>query len=363
MRYPCRRNGAIFPAKPACAQWDFCNIRKTYVRSRERTLVKSGSFDFNLFRSIEVFAAIVETRHVTQAAQMLGMTQSAASQHLKNLETALGVSLIDRNLRPIELTKAGIALHRRATAILAEVEGLRTDARRINAAPLPLLRVALLASIATTLAPALSVLARKTFGIPELSLFAGLATDHVALLRARRADLAVTSGELFEIEGLTRYPVMTEKFLLVTPKGFSGDVGDITKLSRKLAFVRFSRETPVGLRVDQHLSRLRIELPRAMEGDRSSVVMAPVAAGMGFAILTPTLLIDGLAEGMEIDIHPLPFTSVSRNILLVARERELGDLPEAFAARTAEVLKQTINHRLPDLPPDHYTLDSSVAST
>jgi DNA-binding transcriptional LysR family regulator len=59
-----------------------------------------GSFDFNLFRAIEVFAAVVETRHVTQAAQMLGMTQSAASQHLKNLETALGVSLIDRNLRP-----------------------------------------------------------------------------------------------------------------------------------------------------------------------------------------------------------------------------------------------------------------------
>jgi DNA-binding transcriptional LysR family regulator len=319
--------------------------------------VKSGSFDFNLFRSIEVFVAIVETRHVTQAAQMLGMTQSAASQHLKNLETALGVSLIDRNLRPIELTKAGIALHRRAVAILAEVEGLRTDARRVNAAPLPLLRIALLASIATTLAPALSVLARKGFGIPELSLFAGLATDHVALLRARRADLAVTSGELFEIEGLTRYPVMTEKFLLVTPKGFAGDVGDIVKLSKKLAFVRFSRETPVGLRVDQHLSRLRIEIPRAMEGDRSSVVMAPVAAGMGFAILTPTLLIDGLAEGMEIDVHPLPFTGLSRNILLVARERELGNLPEAFAARTAEVLTHAISTRLPGLPADCYVVD------
>ena len=320
--------------------------------------MKSGSFDFNLFRSIEVFAAIVETRHVTEAAQMLGMTQSAASQHLKNLETALGVSLIDRNLRPIALTKAGIALHRRAIVILGEVEGLRTDARRVNAAPLPLLRVALLASIATTLAPALSVLARNTFGIPELSLFAGLATDHLALLRARRADLAVTSGELFEIEGLTRYPVMTEKFLLVTPKGFAGDVSDVEKLSKKLAFVRFSRETPVGLRIERHLSRLRIDLPRAMDGDRSSVVMAPVAAGMGFAIMSPTLLIDGLAEGMEIDIHPLPFTSLSRNILLVARERELGNLPATFAARTAEVLTNAIKTRLPGLPADCYSTDS-----
>ena len=321
--------------------------------------MKKGRFDFNLFRAIEVFSAVVETRHVTQAAQMLGMTQSAASQHLKNLETALGVSLIERNLRPIELTKAGIALHRRAVAILAEVEGLRNEARRVNAAPLPLLRIALLASIATTLAPALSVLARKEFGIPELSLFAGLATDHLALLRARRADLAVTSGELLEIEGLVRFPIMTEKFFLVTPKGYPFDGGDVIRLSRELPFVRFARETPVGLRVDQHLSRLRIDIPRSMEGDRSSVVMAPVAAGMGFAILTPTLLIDGLAEGMEIAIHPLPFTGLSRNIQLVARERELGDLPGHFAARTAQVLTEAIARRLPGLPADHYVSDQA----
>lgn len=335
----------------------FRNMRTAYAsRLHTRSPVKNRGFDSNLFRSIEVFAAIVETRQITEAAQMLGMTQSAASQHLKNLEKAMGVSLIDRSVRPMELTKAGLALHRRANTILAEVEGMRTDVRRINAAPLPLLRVALLASIATTLAPALLLLAHRTFGIPELSLFAGLASDHVALLRTRRADLAVTTGDLFEVEGLIRYPVMTEKFLLVTPKNFAGDVDDIVKLSRKLPFVRFSRETPVGLRIDQHLSRLRIELPRTIEGDRASVVMAPVAAGLGFAIMSPTLLIDGLAEGMKIDVHPLPFTSLTRNILLAARERELDKIPEVFAQKTAEVLTEAIRRYLPDLPDDHYRL-------
>lgn len=321
-------------------------------------MTKTGSFDFNLFRAIEVFAAIVETRHVTQAAHMLGITQSAASQHLKNLETALGVTLIERNTRPIELTKGGIALHRRAVAVLAEVEGLRTEARRVNSAPLPLLRVAMLASIATTLAPALSVLARERFGIPELSLYAGLATDHVTLLRARRADLAVTSGDLFEIEGLKRYPILTERFLLITPAGYEGPIDDINALARELPLVRFSRDTPIGMRTDQHLSRLRIELPRTMEGDRSSVVMAPVAAGMGFAILSPTLLIDGLAEGMRVGVHPLPFTNFTRNITLVARERELSDLPEAFAAKAAEVLAGAIRHRLPDLPEEMFIVET-----
>jgi len=80
---------------------------------------ESGLFDINLMRALEVFAAVVETRHVTRAAAMLGITQSAASQHLKNLEDALGATLIDRSSRPIELTKAGTVLHRRSVSVLA----------------------------------------------------------------------------------------------------------------------------------------------------------------------------------------------------------------------------------------------------
>lgn len=319
-------------------------------------MTNSGTFDFNFLRAIEIFVAVVETRHITRAAEVLGLTQSAVSQHLKNLETALGAQLIDRSQRPIQVTKAGIALHRRAITILGEVELLQVDVRRVTDAPLPLLRVAMLASIATTLAPTLAALARDRYAIPELSLFAGLSTDHYSLLRARRADLAITSDAFFDMDGLSRHPVLSEQFLLVTPKGYSGPVGDLAGLARELPLVRFSRDTPVGLRTDQHLRRVRLEIPRAMEGDRSSVVTAPVAAGIGFALLTPTLLIDGLAEGMEIDVHDLPVPGFARDITLVARERELGDLPEVFAERCAAVLAATFDARLPDLPPNSYRI-------
>jgi DNA-binding transcriptional LysR family regulator len=317
-------------------------------------MTSSGPFDFNFLRSIEVFAAIVETQHITRAAEMLGLTQSAVSQHLKNLEAALKAQLIDRTTRPIQLTEAGIALHRHALAILGEVEQLRLDLRRMNVAPLPLLRVAVLASIATTLAPHLAELARKLFAIPEVSLYAGLSSDHHALLRTRRADLAITSDAFFDMDGLTRHAMLTEQFLLVTPKGYSGPTDDLSRLARELPLVRFSRETPVGLRTEQHLRRVRLELPRSLEGDRSSVVMAPVAAGLGFALLTPTLLLDGLAEGMQVDIHRLPVPGFARTITLVARERELGGLPEMFAERCTRVLVAAFEQRLPELPLDSY---------
>lgn len=320
-------------------------------------MTSAGSFDFNFLRAVEVFVAVAEARHVTRAAEMLGLTQSAVSQHLKNLETALETRLVDRSRRPVELTKAGVVLHRRAVAILAEVEQLRADVRRVTSAPLPMLRVAMLASIATTLAPPLAELARKEFGIPEISFLAGLSSQHASLLRARRADLAITSDAFFDLDGLSRHHVLSEQFLLVTPRGHPGPFDDLEQLGHSLPFVRFSRETPVGVRIDQHLRRVRLELPRSFEGDRSSVVMAPVAAGLGFTMLTPTLLIDGLAEGMEIDIHRLPIAGFAREITLVARERELGELPQILAERVAATLSQALDRRLPNLPAGSYRVE------
>lgn len=321
--------------------------------------MKNAGFDFNVLRALEVFCAVVELRHLTQAAEALGMTQSAVSQQIKTLETALGTTLLDRSIRPIALTRSGIALHRRATALLADTEQLRVEMRRIDSAPVPVLRVAMLASIATTLAPQIVSLARERFAIPEVSLSAGLTPDHQEALRSRSADVAITADSFFEMEGLQRHSVLTEQFLLVLPEAYEGRAEDLAEIGRSLPLSRFARHTPVGRRTDQHLRRVRLELPRLLEGDRASVVMAPVADGRAFAILTPTLLIDGLVEGMAVTVRPLPIAGFGREITLVAREGELEDLPGVMAAEAAERLSTRLAHLPLRLPADSYrpTLD------
>ena len=304
--------------------------------------MKRSSFDFNLLRALEVFAAIVETRNITRAAQMLGITQSAASQHLHSLERAFETKLIDRYARPIELTKAGMVLHERTGRILGEVEDLRSEMRRIESAPVPLLRIGMLASIATTLMPVVTELAAAQ-SIPEVSCFAGLASDHADLLRNRKADLVVTSDALYDASGLDRYHIMSEAFLLVTPRGFDGPKDDLTALAGVLPLVRFSANTPIGRRTDQHLRRLRLDIPRVMDADRSSMVTAAVHMGHAFAIMTPTLLLDAVQEGMELDVGPLPVAGYRREITVVSRSRELTDLPERLAHAMAERLQQAIN--------------------
>jgi DNA-binding transcriptional LysR family regulator len=80
-----------------------------------------------------------------------------------------------------------------------------------------------------------------------------------------------------------------------------------------------------------HLRRLRFEPDRVIQADRSSMVTSCVAKGMGFSLLTPTLLIDGMVENMALRIRSLPVAGLSRMLTVVAREDELRDLPKEVA--------------------------------
>ena len=310
---------------------------------------KRSGYDFNMLRAMEVFLAVAEMKQVTAAAEALGLTQSAASQHLKNLETGFGVTLLDRSSRPLSLTHAGEALQRRAFTILNEVEDLRSDFRRLRSSRIPVLRIGLLASIATTLSPDLSRFVRDDLAIDELILSASLAPEHQQQLLARKLDIVVTSAPLSDTAGFSVFPLLTEKFYLVLPKDYDGPIDDMADLSRNLPLVRFSANAPVGRRTDQHLQRQRLNLPRVMEADRSSMVVAGVAAGTGFAILSPTLLADAVTEGMELRIEPLPFAGFSRTVNLLARQEDLGDIPEQLADTCAHVLKQAFSNLFPGL--------------
>lgn len=292
--------------------------------------------------------AVAEMRQVTAAAMALGITQSAASQHLKNLETAFAVRLFDRGTRPIALTHAGETFRRHGFRMLNLVEDLRRDMRHLGAASLPVLRVAMLASVATTLTPGLYDLVARRLRVPELILSAGLASDHQLALNDRRIDIAVTSELVPTTAGHQVIPILEEPFLLVLPVDYDGPTDDVQALAARLSLARFSASTPVGRRTDQQLQRCRLDLPRAIEADRSSMVMAGVVTGKCFAILTPSLLIDGVAEGMALRIAPLPFAGFRRTIKLVCRHDDLGDMPLRIARACRDILQEAFARRFPD---------------
>ena len=61
--------------------------------------------------SVCSFLILGQTKAFSEAGKILGISQSAVSKNVTNLEEELGTSLIDRSTRPIRLTRKGKALH------------------------------------------------------------------------------------------------------------------------------------------------------------------------------------------------------------------------------------------------------------
>jgi DNA-binding transcriptional LysR family regulator len=75
--------------------------------------------------AIRLFCDVALHRSISRAAELYGVTQSAASQRLMALEKELGVVLVDRSTRPLQLTAAGDVFHRGCRKIIQQYEQLK----------------------------------------------------------------------------------------------------------------------------------------------------------------------------------------------------------------------------------------------
>lgn len=83
-------------------------------------------------RHLRSYVAVAEERHFRRAAERLHMSQPPLSQQIKTLEEALGVSLLTRDRRGVEVTVAGEAFLEQARAVLAAMDQAVDVARRAD---------------------------------------------------------------------------------------------------------------------------------------------------------------------------------------------------------------------------------------
>jgi DNA-binding transcriptional LysR family regulator len=94
------------------------------------------------FRALRYFVAVAEELHFTRAAERLYIAQPALSEQIRRLEEELGVELLRRTTRKVELTPAGEEFLSHARHILAEADEALADALRAARGETGSLRVA-----------------------------------------------------------------------------------------------------------------------------------------------------------------------------------------------------------------------------
>jgi DNA-binding transcriptional LysR family regulator len=93
------------------------------------------------FRHLRYFTAVADTLSFTRAAERLEITQPAVTLAMRELETRLGATLLDRSARGMRLTPAGEVFLRHARSVLAEAQTAIAAIRVEAGAARPVLRV------------------------------------------------------------------------------------------------------------------------------------------------------------------------------------------------------------------------------
>src|SRR3990167_2501897 len=142
-------------------------------------------------KRMAVFAEVVAAGSLSGAARQLGMTPSAVSQHLRQLEDALGLALLHRSTRKLTLTEAGARYVEGCTAMVAAARAANQALEHHRDEPEGELRIAAPIGFGSVLAAALAPL--RNF--PKLSLHL-LMDDALVDVIGERVDIAVRVASL-----------------------------------------------------------------------------------------------------------------------------------------------------------------------
>ena len=143
-------------------------------------------------RHLRYFRAVAEEKHFGRAAQRLHMAQPPLSQQIRQLEDELGVTLLRRTTRRVDLTAAGEAYLVRVRAILQAVDAAGDEALRIGSGLEGRLVVGCVGSATYSLLPALARALREQLPGVDFA-FRGemLSPDQLVALRDGSIDLAL----------------------------------------------------------------------------------------------------------------------------------------------------------------------------
>lgn len=298
-------------------------------------------------RRLRVFVGVVDAGSVSAGARVLGITQSTASTHLRQLEVEVGSLLIDRTGRRFVPTEAGAVLLAHARSMIAIADEAVDDLAKMSLRPLT---GALVVGATTTTTEGSflpAALRAFTAAFPEVTLDLRVENSTTLLRNVFDGDVgvAVLADEV-DSPALTVIPLAPEDQIVIVSSAhpLAGSSVDPRAMRGSVVLLR---EHGSATRKFQEslLEKWRIPSVRTWTLASTGAIVAAVAEGLGSSCLPRVACQDALTSSRiaELSLDPPP---PARPVCLIHRnDRHLSRVEEHFLALVADGIPPTAQLR------------------
>jgi DNA-binding transcriptional LysR family regulator len=272
------------------------------------------SIEAAMLRELKTFVAVARHGTFAAAGMHIGLTQSAVSAQIRNLEQALGFRLFDRTGRQALLNAAG----QRALPMAREM--LETFNRMAVSDDVSAyrgeLKIGAVATVQTGLLPQALLRLRQQAPLLEPRLVPGVSLNLLSQVDTGEVDLAILIKPPFELpKELSAQVIRREPFVLIVPADLDGD--DPLQLLAEHPHVRYDRNSFGGRLVTRFLREQQIEVHGALELDELEAIVKMVECGLGISLLPQAGL--WLEHGAKVRVIRLGELTFYREIVLLQR--------------------------------------------
>jgi DNA-binding transcriptional LysR family regulator len=281
-------------------------------------------------RQLRAFVAVARSGSFTEAAVQLHVTQSALSGLIKELELALGVRVLHRNTRRVQLSEVGAEFLPLATRILQDLDQALGAITDIKALRTGLVRVSVPQLMACTLMPqVMSAFARKH---PQVELLLADAESDAVLPKVRSGEVDLAVGAERE-----EVPDITTQLLFEIPYVAVMRAEHPLARRRRLTWDDLASQpliTTAGSFTRMLNASLAAAGQRGLQAKTEVVYMTTalslVSAGLGITICQPYA--QSLIRMHGLKRRPLHAPQATRRFFLFTRsDRKLSPAAHAFA--------------------------------
>ncbi|MDQ9598660.1 LysR family transcriptional regulator [Serratia marcescens] len=293
-------------------------------------------------KQLRVFVAVARHGSFSRAGEAIGLTQSAVSHSVKELEAEVGVRLLDRTTREVVLTDAGLRLANRVERLLDELQAALLDARSFGVQRSGTVRVATSQTISAHLMPQCIAAGEREY--PEIRIMLRDQAQQQVLRSVRNAevDFGIVVDPVQAVD-LECEAVLHEPFLLLCRDDHPFAAQQEVRWSALNGCRLVLQDYASGSRplIDSALRQQGVEAQVVQEIGHPATLFPMVAEGIGISIF-PALALP-LPEGGRLRVRRL-VPEINRALMLVRRKnRSLTPAAEAIwqvARQQAALLHQ-----------------------